>query len=132
MSIMPEGSRGQDSMHDAPYHGTRVAVNQTLVSVAERELERALVEQMRPSMGMYVHPSRAEDAAFERAVREICGEAHRLDLPAEALLVGIKQAWAQLAPTRARQLGDRDGDVLREVVSNSIEVFFESRARDRD
>jgi hypothetical protein len=131
MSIMPEGSRGQDAMHGASCHGTRVAVSQTLVTVAERELERALVEQVRPSMGMYVHPSRAEDAAFDRAVREICNEAHRLDLPAETLLVGIKQAWSHLAATRARHLGDRDGDVLREVVSNSIEVFFDSRTRDR-
>jgi hypothetical protein len=28
---------------------------------------------------------------------------------------------------RARQLGDRDGDILREVVSNSIEAFFEAQ-----
>ena len=131
MSIVPEGSRGQDSMHGASYHGAHVAVSQTLVNVAERELERALIEQVRPSMGMYAHPSRAEDAAFDRAVREICNEAHRLDLPAETLLVGIKQAWSHLAATRAQHLGDRDGDVLREVVSNSIEVFFDSRARDR-
>ena len=131
MSIMPEGSRGQDSMHSASYYGTRAAVNQTLLNVAERELERALVEQVRPSMGMYAQPSRAEDAAFDRAVREICSEAHRLDLPAETLLVGIKQAWSHLAPIRARHLGDRDGDVLREVVSNSIEIFFDSRSRDR-
>ena len=131
MSIMPEGSRGQHSMHGASYHGTRVAVSQTLVNVAEREFERALVEQVRPSMGMYTHPSRAEDAAFDRAVREICSEAHRLDLPAETLLVAIKQAWTHLAPIRARHLGDRDGDVLREVVSNTIEVFFDSPSRDR-
>lgn len=132
MSVMPEGSRGQDSMHSASLHGTRLAVNRTLLSVAERELERALLEQIRPSTGMYANPSRAEDAAFERAVRQICGEAHRLDLPAEALLVGIKQAWSHLAPVRARHLGDRDGDVLRGVVSTSIEIFFESRACDRD
>jgi hypothetical protein len=43
------------------------------------------------------------------------------------LIVGIKQAWSQLAPVRARHLGDRDGEVLREVVSSSIEVFFESQ-----
>ena len=118
-------------MHGASLHATRVTVNQTLVNVAERELGRALMEQMRPAMGMYVHPSQAEDAAFERAVREICGAAHRLDLPAEALLVGIKQAWSHLAPVRARHLGDRDGDVLRGVVSTSIEIFFESRVCDR-
>jgi hypothetical protein len=34
---------------------------------------------------------------------------------------------SQLAPVRARHLGDQDGDVLREVVSSSIEVFFESK-----
>jgi hypothetical protein len=118
-------------MHGATFHATPVAVNQTLVRTAERELECALMEQVRPAMGMYAQPSRAEDAAFERAVRQICGEAHRLDLPAEALLVGIKQAWSHLAPVRARHLGDRDGDVLREVVSTSIEIFFESRACDR-
>jgi hypothetical protein len=107
-------------------------VNRPLVEVAERELERALAEQVRPSMGMYVLPSQTEAAAFERAVRRICLEAHRLDLPAEVLLVAIKQAWSHLAPIRAQHLGDRDGDVLREVVSNSIEAFFESRARESE
>src|SRR5215208_663803 len=127
MNLMPEGSRGQESAHGTSFNGNRSSVNQMLLSVAERELERALAEQKRPATGMYAHPSRAELAAFDRAVREICLEAHRLDLPAEALLVGIKQAWSQLAPVRARHLGDRDGDVLRGVVTTSIEVFFESR-----
>lgn len=130
MSAMPEESRGQEMTFDSSLHGARVVANEKLVNVAERELHRALTEQTRPLLGMYVHPSSAEDAAFERAVRLICGEAHRLDLPAESLLVGIKQAWAQLAPLRARHLGDRDGDVLRDVVSSSIEVFFESREQD--
>jgi hypothetical protein len=128
--MMPESSHARHEVH-----GARSAVNQKLVGVAERELERALVEQSRPPLGMYAHPSRAEDAAFERAVREICGEAHRLELRAEELLIGIKQAWSQLAPVRARHLGDRDGDVLREVVSSSIELFFEARElpeRDRN
>ena len=83
-------------------------------------------------MGMYVHPSSAENAAFERAVDEICTQAHRLDLRAEELLVAIKQAWAHLAPVRARHLGDRDGDVLREVVRSSIEVFFAERDQRAD
>src|SRR3954469_4990124 len=107
--------------------GVRDAANQTLVVVAERELAGALAEQERPARGMYVHPSRAEIAAFERAVHAICREAHRLDLRAEELLIGIKQAWFQLAPVRMNYLGERDGDVLREVVSSSIEVFFKSR-----
>lgn len=107
--------------------GARVALNERLVGLSERVLERALTEQMRPPMGMYVHPSSAENAAFERAIVEICGEAHRLDLRAEELLVAIKKAWAHLAPVRARHLGDRDGDVLNEVVSSSIEVFFAAR-----
>jgi hypothetical protein len=132
MNLMPEGSRGQESAPRTSFHASPVGVNQTLLSVAERELECALVEQHRPAMGMYAYPSRAEHAAFARAVRGICVEAHRLDLPAEALLVGIKQAWSHLAGLRARHLGDRDGDVLREVVSNSIEIFFESRARDAE
>ena len=76
---------------------------------------------------MYVRPSRAETVVFERAVRMICREAHRLDLRAEELVIGIKQAWFQLAPIRTTHLGERDGDVLQEVVSSSIEVFFESR-----
>ena len=107
--------------------GSRATVNQAMIVVAERELRCALAEQERPSLGMYVHPSQAEAAAFDRAVRVICGEAHRLELRAEELLVGIKQAWTQLASVRARHLGERDGDVLREVVSSSIEVFFETR-----
>lgn len=102
-------------------------LNRTLVAVAERELGRALVEQTQPSIGMYSHPSCAEHAAFDRAIGEICAEAHRLDLRAEELLVGIKQAWSQLTTVRARHLGERDGDVLRNVVSSSIEVFFQAR-----
>jgi hypothetical protein len=107
--------------------GLRVALHHVIVAIAERELELALLEQSRPPMGMYVHPSSAENAAVQRAVRTVCGEAHRLELRAEELIIGIKQAWTQLAPVRARHLGDRDGDVLREVVSSSIEVFFESQ-----
>jgi hypothetical protein len=122
------GSSAQTSRPSdgAQGEGGRVTVNQALVLIAERELMGALAVQARPSLDMYVHPSRAEIAAFERAVHAICGEALRLDLRAEELLVGIKQAWSQLATVRRRQLGDRDGDVLRQVVSSSIEVFFES------
>jgi hypothetical protein len=50
-----------------------------------------------------------------------------VQLRAEELLIGIKQAWSQLAVLRAHQLGDRDGDVLREVVSHAITVFYEER-----
>jgi hypothetical protein len=120
-------ARAQQQSVGAPVDGARVVMNQRLVGLAERALERAVTEQVRPPMGMYVHPSSVENAAFGRAVNEICREAHRLDLRAEELLIAIKNAWAHLAPVRARHLGDRDGDVLREVVSNSIEVFFAVR-----
>jgi hypothetical protein len=122
-----ETSQTQHSTEAALHTGPRVALHQAIVVIAERELDRALMEQTRPMMGMYVHPSGAENAAVQRAVRTICAESHRLGLRAEELIIGIKQAWVQLAPVRARHLGDRDGDVLREVVSNSIEVFFEAR-----
>lgn len=112
---------------DTSPDGLRIGTHQVIVIAAVRELEQALLEQLRPPMGMYVHPSTAEHAAMQRAVRAICGEAHRLELRAEELIIGIKQAWSQLAPVRARHLGDRDGDVLRDVVSSSIEVFFESK-----
>jgi len=107
--------------------GQFAAVNASLLSVAERELHDALAEQERPMTGMYTQPTRAADAAFTRAVHVVCEEAHRLDLHAEQLLIALKQAWAHLASTRARHLGERDGDVLREVVTTSIEVFFEAR-----
>lgn len=106
---------------------SRVEQHHVIVVVATRELERALLEQSRPMSGMYVHPSSAENASVQRAVRNICQEAHLLDLRAEELIIGIKRAWTQLAPVRARHLGDRDGDVLREVVSSSIELFFDSQ-----
>ena len=125
--MMADKARAQQQAPGAQVEGARVALNERLVGLSERVLERALTEQMRPPMGMYVHPSSAENAAFERAIVEICGEAHRLDLRAEELLVAIKKAWAHLAPVRARHLGDRDGDVLNEVVSSSIEVFFAAR-----
>ena len=122
-----ERSRMSHGPFDTSPDGLRVGPQHTMVAGAVRELERALLEQSRPPMGMYVHPSSAEHAAVQRAVRAICGEAHRLDLRAEELIIGIKQAWSQLATVRARHLGERDGDVLREVVSSSIEVFFETK-----
>jgi hypothetical protein len=57
---------------------------------------------------------------------------HVVSTCAEELLVAIKKAWAQLAPVRARHLGDRDGDVLREVVRSAIEVFFAERDQRAD
>ena len=107
--------------------GSRVSPNQAMVAIAERELVRALVEQSASATGMYGRPSPAERAAVQRAVYEICHEAHRLDLKAEELIISIKQAWSQLAHVRARHLGDRDRDALREVVSSSIEAFFDAR-----
>ena len=129
---MADNARAQRPESEASVDGARVALNQNLAGRAARALERALEEQVRPPMGMYVHPSSAENAAFERAVHEICAEARRLDLRAEELLVAIKKAWAQVAPVRARHLGDRDGDVLREVVRSSIEVFFAERDQRAD
>jgi hypothetical protein len=104
-------------------------VNEPLLVVAERALKDALVEQERPIPGMYSTPTQPADVAFERAVGLVCAEARRLDVRAEELLIALKQAWSQLAPLRARHLGDRDGDVLRQIVTSSIEVFFESRAK---
>lgn len=113
----------QQSRSSGPY----TAVNETLLRVAERELKEALLAQERPLADMYSEPSSAADAAFDRAVLAICAEAHCLDLRAEELIIALKQAWAHLATTRSRHLGERDGDVLRGVVSTSIEVFFEDR-----
>ena len=124
---MGNRASAQQPAHEASRNDARLTLTERLVDRAERALERALREQVRPPMGMYVHPSSAENAAFERAIIEICGEARRLDLRAEELLVAIKQRWSHLAPVRARHLGDRDGDVLRLVVNGSIEVFFAPR-----
>jgi len=82
------------------------------------------------AFGAHPHSSPEETAAFNRAVQAICHEAHRLDLRAEELVIAIKQAWSQLAAVRKSRLGERDSDVLRRVVSSSIEVFFESRDAD--
>jgi hypothetical protein len=120
-------SQGSQESLGARVSGQYPAVNASLLRVAERELDIALSEQVRPMAGMYMQPSRAADAAFVRAVRVLCEEAHRLDVRAEELLIALKRAWAHLATTRARHLGDRDGDVLRDIVTTSIEVFFESR-----
>ena len=72
--------------------GSRVSPNQALVAIAERELERALVEQSRSATGMYGQPSSAERAAVQRTVHRICYEAHQLDLKAEELIIGINRA----------------------------------------
>lgn len=121
-----ERSRMSYATTESSTVGARAELHHVIVAVAARELERALLEQSRPPMGMFAHASSAEDAAMQRAVGDICREGRRLELQAEELIIGIKQAWSQLAAIRAHHLGDRDGDVLREVVSNSIEVFFES------
>lgn len=110
--------------------GPHAAVaNESLLRIAERELIAALVLQERPMAGMYVQSSRAGDAALDHAVHVLCAEAHRLDLRPEEMLIALKQAWSHLATARARNLGDRDGDVLRSLVTTSIEIFFESRSR---
>ena len=121
-----ERSRVPQATTDSSPDELRVALHDEAVVVAARELEHALLEQSRPMMGMYAHPSTAENAAVRHSVRTICAEGHRLDLRAEELIIAIKQAWSQLAPVRARHLGDRDADVLREVVSSTIEEFFTS------
>ena len=38
--------------------------------------------------------------------------------------------WSQISAMRASRLGERDGDVLKQVVSSSIELFFEERDGD--
>ena len=121
-----ERSRMSHATAESSADELRTALHHEVVIVAARALERALLEQSRPMMGMYAHPSSVENAALQRAVRSICAEAHRVDLRIEELIIGVKQAWSQLAPVRARHLGDRDADVLREVVSSTIEVFFTS------
>lgn len=119
---------GSHESHGSRISGQYSAVNAGLLRIAERELHHALTEQQR-SMG---EDMPAADVAFTRAVHVVCEEAHRLNLRAEELLIALKQAWTQLATTRARHLGDRDGDVLREIVTTSIEVFFEARTPNRE
>lgn len=127
-----EKSRMSHGPSDTSPDEHRIGLHHVIVVAAVRELEQALLVQSRPAMGMYVHPSRAENAAVQSAVRAICGEAHRLELRAEELIIALKQAWSQLAPVRASHLGDRDADVLRDVVSSSIEVFFEPKDAARE
>jgi hypothetical protein len=121
---IPESTASPDSAHHAQ---ERAPATQWLVLMAERELHGALMEQVPPVLGAFTQPSLVERAAVERAVRAICGEAHRLDLRAEELVIAIKKAWLLLGAVRTNQLAERDGDVLREIVSSSIELFFESR-----
>lgn len=106
-----------------------IVANETLLRIAERELSDALFLRERPIAGLCSQPSRVPYSALDRAVHVLCAEAHRLDLRAEEMLIALKQAWSHLATTRARQLGDRDGDVLRDVVTASIEVYFDGRSR---
>ena len=116
----------------SPSQSARYDARAALLLAAERELRDALGEQERSRGGMYLEASSAATASLDRAVRAVCEEAHRLDLRAEELLIAVKQAWTHLAATRARHLGDRDADVLRDVVSTSIEVYFEPAQPRRD
>ena len=102
-------------------------VSGAFASIAEDALATAIAVQSRSSLDMFVVRSAAESDAIERAAREICIEAHRLDLRPEELLIETKRAWSRLAGVRADHLGDRDGEVLREVVSACIEVYFGER-----
>ena len=108
----------------------RAPAIQALGLVAEQELLGALGEQSPLAFGAPAHASPGETAALSRAVRAVCREAHRLDLRAEEMLIAIKQAWSQISAMRASRLGERDGDVLKQVVSSSIELFFEERDGD--
>jgi hypothetical protein len=120
-----------DPPTDATAHDeSRASAQRSLAQVAERELHVAISEQAPPAFGVYRRPSPAESVALDRAVHALCLEAHRLDMRAEELVIAIKQAWHQLAAVRASRLGEREGDVLRHVVSSAIEVFFESRDGD--
>jgi hypothetical protein len=105
----------------------RGGANRSLALVAEQELLGALAIWAQPSLMGCAPPTQAEAAALDSAVHAICREAHRLGLQAEELVIAIKEAWVQLTATRRTYLGERDGDILGEVVSSSIEVFFDSR-----
>jgi len=126
-SQRPQSSASTDAIQRDE---ARVPANQSLVLVAERELLAALSELAPLAFGAHPHPSPEETAAFDRAVHALCHEAHRLDLRVEELVIAIKQAWSQLAAVRTSRLGERDIDVLRGVVSSSIEIFFASREAD--
>jgi hypothetical protein len=117
----------QSRMHAVRGEEPSSGAGAAMLRVAERELYDALVAQRRPTVGMHFEPSADGRASFDRAVMIVTIEAHRLDLRAEEMLVAIKQAWAHLAEARAHHLGDRDGDVLREVVTSSIKEFFAKR-----
>jgi len=121
LSHADDGSTPRDS-HDVPGAHLR-----PIATIAEQVLAAAIAVQSRPSLDMFVARSAAESEAIERAARELCMEAHRLGLRPEQLLIETKRAWSRLAPVRASHLGDRDGDVLREVVSTCIEVYFGER-----
>jgi len=108
----------------------RIPASQSLVQVAEREFLGALGEQSPLRFGKPAQSSPAERAALNRAVRAICHEAHRLDLRAEEMVIAIKQAWLQVAIMRTSRLGERDSEVLEQIVSSSIELFFEARDGD--
>jgi len=122
-----QASQATPTPQNVPLDGPRSGVNESLLRVAERELRAALLEQERPITGMYVHASVAGDAALDRAVHAVCHEAHAQNVRAEELLIALKRAWSMLASTRARHLGDRDADVLRDFITATIEVFFEPR-----
>jgi hypothetical protein len=104
------------------------SADQTIVRFAERALQAALEQQTRPIIGMFIEPSAHGTAAIDGAVRQISAQAQVRGLRPEQMLVAVKQAWAHLAPIRARHLGDRDADVLRQVVTISIEHYFEDRS----
>ena len=130
MSVLQRPQSGTSSSapeRDAA-RGAGGVANEVLLHLAVRELLGALLDQPLPAFGIMVRPHPVAAAALDHAVRAICREAHRLDLPAEQLVIGVKTAWARLAAERRERLSEQDGDVLRSIVSSSIDVFFDARA----
>ena len=122
------GSQGSQAAEGSETNGSHAVVAcESLMHLAERELSQALALHVRPSIGMYAPRSRDGDYALHRAIHVLCADAHRLGLHAEEMLIALKRAWAHLATTRAQHLGDRDGDVFRDVVTTSIEVYVGAR-----
>lgn len=115
------------SLHEAGISRGPIGADPTIVRFVERLLHDALVQQARPSVGMFVEPSASGAAAINHAIVAICADVRQRGLRPEEMLVVVKQAWSQLAPVRARHLGDRDGDVLRHVVTLAIQHYFADR-----
>jgi hypothetical protein len=76
--------------------------------------------------GTAAKQGRVSDDELRLALREACTQAHRQNVPAEQLIISIKQIWADLPAARTWATADAPEDLLGHVVSLCVDEYYGS------